>query len=300
MTSTPFYIDGLTASAYHAAPGIGSSMIREVPDNPLTFLHRHMCRRPDCMKLLEDCQCPEGPLCDPHKVTPQMQLGTDVHRVLLDHAPIEVIPSTLLTPKGMRPTGKNELPLLEWEAEHRDSLHVLTEDSPVHRMVDSVGKYFHYFDAKTRYLRDCLRERSIWWIDEPTGLLCKARIDIWYEEHELLDLKTTKAPRRGPRDFQAEIAYYELHRQLAWYAEGGLAVDMVARESGFISIGNSPQYECWPHPMSPEALDLGYGQNVKARAELVERLASGNWYPKGYGEAVETGPPQWYMDKHGA
>lgn len=298
ILTTPFDIDGLTASAYHAAPGISSTMLRCLPDNPLKFLHRYMCRRQNCMKLLEDCACPEGPLHDPQKVTPQMELGTAVHRVLLDHAEILVIPSELLTKGNNRPTGKNELPLLQWEAEHADSVNVLTEDSPVHRMVASVKK-----ESRCNG-RICstttARERSIWWVDEATGLLQKARLDVWYDHCTLDDVKTSKRPRPGQRDFQAEIAAYELHRQLAHYAEGGREVEMFARKSGFVAVGNSPEYECWYHPMSPEALDLGYGQNVKARAELVERLDSGNWYPKGYGEATETGPSQWYMDRHGA
>lgn len=298
ILTPPFYLDGLTASAYHAAPGIGSTMLRCLPDNPLTFRNRYVCRRPHCMKLLEDCRCPEGPLCDPQKVTPSMELGIKVHRVLLDHAEIKVIPSELLTKGNNRPTGKNELPLLAWEAEHRDSVHVMTADSPVHRMTASTrfaGDATDLLESET-----AIRERSIWWVDDATGLLQKARIDLWVDDHIMPDLKTSKRPRPGRRDFQAEIAEYELHRQLAHYAEGGREVEMFARKSGFIAVGNSPEYESWYHPMSSEALDLGYGQNVKARAELVERLESGDWYPEGYGEATETGPPQWYMDRYEA
>ncbi len=309
ILTTPFHIDGLTASAYHAAPGISSTMIRCLPEDPLTFRNRYMCRRPHCMKLLEDCRCnspnkgpltcQQFPLCDPHKVTPQMQLGFDVHRVLLDGADIRVIPSKLLTKGGNRPTGKNELPLLEWEAEHRDAVHVLTEDSPVHRMTAAVRFHDDAFDML--YHKSTVRERSIWWVDDATGLLCKARIDLWHDDDdELLDLKTTKSPRPGPRDFKREIDDYELHRQLAHYTAGGLSVGMVARKSGIIAVGNSPEYECWPHPMSAEAMSLGWEQNIRARRELVVRLESGDWYPEGYGEATETGPSQWYMDRHGA
>lgn len=299
ILTTPFCIDGLTASAYHAAPGISSTMIRCLPNDPLKFRNRYLCRRPNCMKLLEDCVCPEGPLCDPHKVTPQMQLGTDVHRVLLDRAEILVIPPELLTKTGMRPTGVTTLPpLLEWEAEHADAVHVMTEDGPLHRMVESVKRYKGVYSVQC--FDDAIRERSIWRVDDSTGLLYKDRIDVWHDYVGLLlELKTTKRPRPGPRDFMSEIAEYELHRQLAHYTAGGLSVGMLARKSGIIAVGNSPEYECWYHPMSAEAMKLGWEQNIRARAELVERLDSGNWYPEGYGEAEETGPSPWYMDRHG-
>lgn len=288
----PFYIDGLTASAYHAAPGIGSSAIRLLPDEPLTFRNEHTCRR--CRDILENCRC-DFPLCEPHKETPQMALGTAVHRVLLDGAEILVIPPKLLTKGLNRPTGKNELPLLEWEAEHRDAVHVMSENSPVHRMVASVRKH----PKIGPIIRDpkAIKERSIWWVDKATGLLCKARIDFWLDGY-IPDLKTTKAPRPGQRDFAAEIAYRELHRQNAWYWEAAVYVGMDPKKTGFIAVGNAPSYECWRHNTPNEALDLGYSQNVAARRELKDRMESGNWYPEGYEVSHETGPSEWYMRKH--
>jgi hypothetical protein len=300
ILTTPFYIDGLTADAYHAAPGWSSSQIRRLPDNPLKFRNRYLCRRPDCLKPLDECVCALGPKVDYKPPTAAMEQGTTVHRVLLDDCSIKVIPSDLLTPKGKRPTGKSELPLLEWEADNCDSVHAMKDDSPLHRMVEMVRT--HPIAGPMIADPEAIKERSIWWVDDETGLLCKARIDWWRPVSmagHLLDLKTTKAPRPGKRDFGAEIAAYELHRQLAWYTEGALQVGMKPWGVGFITVGNSGEHECWDHGTMPdEALDLGYSQNIAARREIAARLDSGNWYPDGYADSHETGPSDWYMRQH--
>lgn len=294
----PLYIDGLSASSYHAAPGLSSSMIRLIPDKPLRFRNRYLCRRPGCLKLIDECQCGAGPLFDPHKETPAMALGTAVHRVLLDGANIEVIPAKYLTKTGQRPSGeKTKLPLEEWEADNRGTVNVLHEDSPVHRMVESVRT--HPIAGPMIADAEAIKERSIWWEDQWTGLLRKARIDLWIRGH-LLDLKTSKAPRPGQRDFAAEIAYYELHRQLACYYAGAEQVGMGTETGGFIAVGNSAEsdYECWVHGLRDEAFGLGYTQNIAAMREIKARLASGNWSPEGYAVEHETGPSEWYMKKH--
>jgi hypothetical protein len=295
----PFYIDGLTDSAYHAAPGWSSSQIRLLPKDPLTFRNRHLCRRDEntirCLRPLDECQCLLGPKFDSFTPTEAMKLGTALHRVLLDGAEIEVIPSKLLTPSGARPTGAKTLPpLLEWEAEHWDSVHVTKKDSPLHRMVASV--HAEERASGTINSSTTIRERSIWWEDSVTGLLCKARIDIWYHGYELVDLKTTRSPRPGKREFGGEIAAYQLDRQIAWYCEAAMAVYMVPEKQGFIAVGNQPPYECWYHEIDDALLNHGWQLNVAARKELAAGLESGYWLPEGYGEPHPAEVPDWYIE----
>lgn len=293
---TPFYIDGLSNSAYHAAPGWSSSQIRLLPDKPLTFRNRYLCRRTGCLKPVDECRCEAGPLSDPHKETPSMILGTMVHRVLLDGADIEVIPAKYLTKTGQRPSGNaGKLELEAWEADNRATVNVLCEDSPVHRMVESVRS--HPIAGPMIADPDAIKERSIWWDDDETGLLRKARIDLWLDGH-MPDLKTTKAPRSGDREFGGEIAVYELHRQLACYYAGATKAGMTVDTGGFIAVGNSAEYECWVHEMRYEAFALGYKQNIAAMCELHARLETADWYPDGYADSHETGPAEWYMRKH--
>ncbi len=298
MLTTPFYLDGLTASAYHAAPGWSSSQIRLLPDEPLTLRDRHTCAK--CGWDLGNCGC-EVPLYEPHKETDAMKLGTAVHRVLLDGANIEVIPSEYLTKTGRLPVGeKTKAALAEWEADNPKTVHVLCENSPVHRMVESVRT--HPIAGPMLSDPEAIRERSIWWVDDETGLLCKARIDLWLPSlGHMPDLKTTKSPREGVRDFGGEIAAYQLDRQVAWYVEGAQKVGMAVESTGFIAVGSSPPYECWRHPMTmpDENLDRAYDRNIDARKNLKERLDSGDWFPVGYAEEHEVVLPDWYLRKHG-
>lgn len=65
-------------------------------------------------------------------------------------------------------------------------------------------------------------EKNLYWIDEATGLVCKARIDLFLE-HVTLDLKTTDDAREEPFARQAAQHGYDI--QVAFYERGREAFD---------------------------------------------------------------------------
>lgn len=72
--------------------------------------------------------------------------------------------------------------------------------------------------------RNGYSERSLYWKDPLTGIVCKARMDYFIEPCEaypnglILDLKTTANASKA--EFSKSIYNYGYYNQLAWYSEG--------------------------------------------------------------------------------
>jgi hypothetical protein len=67
------------------------------------------------------------------------------------------------------------------------------------------------------------REFPIEWVDPPTGVRCKGRLDALLGglgHHGVVDLKTTS---RGLGAFPHEAARLMYHGQMAWYLDGAIA-----------------------------------------------------------------------------
>jgi exodeoxyribonuclease VIII len=57
------------------------------------------------------------------------------------------------------------------------------------------------------------------WIDEKTGLKCKARLDyVNFDQSIITDLKTTRSA--NPADFSRDIAKFKYHQQAGFYMDG--------------------------------------------------------------------------------
>lgn len=76
-------------------------------------------------------------------------------------------------------------------------------------------------------------ELTVVWVDEETGLLCKARIDIWDRaERRIYELKQTRVIAT-PENFSREIRKNHYAHQLAWYARAAEAqLGGIAHEEG--------------------------------------------------------------------
>jgi exodeoxyribonuclease VIII len=68
-------------------------------------------------------------------------------------------------------------------------------------------------------LRGGVSQLVLIWVDEPTGLTCKARLDYWNEQlHCITDLKTTRNAK--PEEFAKDIFKFKYYQQAAFYLDG--------------------------------------------------------------------------------
>ena len=144
------------------------------------------------------------------------------------------------------------------------------------------------------------------WIDEATGLLCKARTDYLHRElYEdgwktnkviLIDLKSTMDA--SPHAFFRSLDIYDYDMQAAWYTDGWEVVD-----------GKIPQFVFFPiekeYPFAPAAYEIPdeiiqAGRNkYRAALNCYAECVKTNIWP-GYGNTIKVlDAPDWWLKQHG-
>ena len=83
---TPVEIRDLTNEEYHALPSWSSSQLKLLPDEPELFYKRFVEKHPAFQ----------------FKPTASMDLGTSVHRIILEGTPVKMIPDDVLGTDGAK------------------------------------------------------------------------------------------------------------------------------------------------------------------------------------------------------
>jgi hypothetical protein len=129
-------------------------------------------------------------------------------------------------------------------------------------------------------------ERSIYWLDEATGLTCKARLDLMVR-HVTVDLKTTDDARPEAFSRQADRLGYDL--QAAFYLRGRRALEPNLPATPFVFIAaelNDP-FEPQVHVADPEDF-VAYGEaKVVQTMRVVAQCQQAGRYP-GYSTSMKT------------
>jgi len=120
-------------------------------------------------------------------------------------------------------------------------------------------------------------EVSLCWRDEPTGLLCKARVDALPKTDRLIDLKTT----RDGQDFAWSIYKFHYHRQAAFYGDGWHALTGERRAFCLVAMETEPPFAVRAAPVGDETVDAGRVEYRRLLGRIAECRASDDWpgYP---------------------
>ena len=142
-------------------------------------------------------------------------------------------------------------------------------------------------------LEGSVSEATVTWVDQATGLKCRARPDAMKREGKrasVLDLKT--ATDASPDGFSRSIASFGYHRQRAHYTSG-IEANRLHVESFVFAVVSST----WPICAMAYVLDdEAEAQGADEVAELLDLFkncqASGHWPT--YGEGLQLiGLPKW-------
>lgn len=99
-------------------------------------------------------------------------------------------------------------------------------------------------------------EKSIFWRDKKTNILCKARPDIWHK-NMVCDIKTTVDA--SPQAFQRSLSNYGYHIQAAMIKDGILNIENIEiKEYIFIAIETIEPYAIGIYILDQEALKRGH------------------------------------------
>lgn len=147
-----------------------------------------------------------------------------------------------------------------------------------------------------------LAEKSLFWIDEETGIWCRARPDwmpyMGRDERRaiIIDYKTSKSAYPGL--FGKAADEYGYHMQAAWYMDGVKALGL-ADDVAFVFVvqEKTPPYLVSVDELDAPSLRVGADRNRKARQIYRDCTDSGVW--PGYSQDVElVSLPPWALRRH--
>ena len=225
----------------------------------------------------------------PREETEAMAFGTAFHLALLE--PELFQESYVVTPdfgdlravegRTTKEEGKaNKLRKAEWLDKNQGKSFLDAGDAD--RIASMVAAVQAHGPA-----RDCLRgakEQVIQWVDGPTGLACKARVDV--RGDRIVDVKT--ATDVSPRGFGRQAANLLYHGQVAWYNDGAIAAGVATRLElpRFLVAQSVAPFDVAVYEVS--AIQLEAGRKLWRR--LLDRFFScsaTDWWP-GVAPTVKT------------
>lgn len=142
---------------------------------------------------------------------------------------------------------------------------------------------------------DGMPEQSVFWQDERTGIMRRARLD-WLPELRgdrlvIVDFKTCDAA--DPESIAKSVARYAYHQQHAFYADGIAAVLGVMPEFVFVFEEKDPPYLINVVQLDPEAVRIGRALNDRAIDIYRACIKSGEWAGYEDDEVTEISLPAW-------
>lgn len=188
--SYPPGVYDITNQEYHASEGISRSGISEFKKSPLHYWDRYL-----------------NPDRKPEKQSPAMTIGSAVHTLILEPHKFET-EFCVLKKADFRTKAGQEYKK-EFESQSNGKQIIKEEDMDIiNNMVEAVKSH----RLTQGFLEGASVEQSLFWHDRITGLLCKARPDIWHREKKIIcDLKTARDA--SPESFMSAIKSGDYHIQ---------------------------------------------------------------------------------------
>lgn len=150
-------------------------------------------------------------------------------------------------------------------------------------------------DAKERIRSNGPHEVSLFWIDETTGVPCKARLDkIILDGYPVIpDLKATAEPYYSM--FQRIATRLRYFDKAAWYRAGVKAVYGVDADFDLIAVGDKPPHDCYVYRVEEMSIKQGERNNRDILKRYVFCRDNDDW-PSGPPGVQPLGLPSWAVD----
>jgi PDDEXK-like domain of unknown function (DUF3799) len=257
---------GIPFDEYLSAPGVNSTALKDITRSPA----HHVAR-----------------MLEPKEPTPALEFGKLLHYAVLE-------PEAFATRARIKPKFDRRTKIGK-EADSEFTASVAPDDIVV---PSEWGEKLHRICAKVqrhpvirRLLAKGTREGTFWWMDERTGLLCKARPDFASETGILVDLKTTEDAREDA--FSKAIWNYRYDIQAAHYTAGAEATGIARGDAyAFIAVEKEAPYEMCIYTAGITVLSMGNQWRDKMMDTYKQCAESGVW--PGYSPSARPiGLPLW-------
>jgi hypothetical protein len=280
----PGIYDGMPADQYFSIECASNSGLKHIARSPLHFITI---------------------LRTPVEPTPAMIIGSATHTAVLEphlfDAQYVVLPDerpkrpSSVQLNAKKPSTETLYAIDWWKSFNaanagRQVLDAADHDQ-VRRMADAVRAH----PVAADILSAGKAEQSVFWLDEETGVQCKARVD-WLRGAYPADLKTTDSA--APDDFVRSVVRYRYMCQSAMYLDGLAAVGERVDDFPFIVVEKQPPYAVAVYMLDDAAIAEGRRLYRRDLATYAWASATDSWpgYPA---EIRELSLPRWAMNGDG-
>lgn len=237
---------------YHAGPGISSTGLKEILKSPAHY----------------------RAYLDGQEDSAAFRLGRLVHMRLLEpevYGQVVTFMPNFTELHGHPNTNAHRQAKAEWlkANEHREVL-TLNEAEEHER---------YWLSMKASKLASKIftggsAEVSCYWIDEATGVLCRARAD-YIRGEAIFDLKTTSYSA-APKEFQKTVLNFAYHVSAALYLDGFQRF-LPVKHFSWVALEKKPPYCFGFFAADQELLNAGRAEYTKALATFAECMKTQIW-----------------------
>lgn len=242
---------------YHASDGISRSGIVELKKSPLHYFDKYLSN--------EKAQI---------KRSPSLEFGDLVHTLLLEEDKFG--DRFIIAP----PINKNTKQYKDFTADHTNKTVIdLAQYDAAIKIQQSIGAH----PIASKFINSGQIEKSIYWIDEDSNVLCKSRPDVWLD-NIIVDLKTTQCASKEA--FQRSVYSYNYHIQAAMCLDASASTGKPYHSNFvFIAIEKERPYAVAVYVLQDEAIECGR-KTYKRLLEVFAECNAKNEWP-GYSVQIE-------------
>lgn len=132
---------------------------------------------------------------------------------------------------------------------------------------------------------ECETEVTLFWVDDDTGIVCKARADLWSPDLGLaMDLKSARDASKEA--FSKAVHAHRYHVQHAHYCDGFRACGHPLKSFVFLPVEKERPYVPASYHVDAMAEELGWAIRQRSMRKLDVCLKSGQW--PGHTTTVES------------
>jgi exodeoxyribonuclease VIII len=247
-------VHDITNDEYHASEGLSRSALMSFRKTPYHYWNEYLN--------------PERPA--KKEASPALTFGNLLHTYILE--PDKILERYIVVKKIDRRTKEGKMYWDELELT-KGNREIITEEvfAEAEKIAESVTKH----DQARELITGAQFEKSIYWNDPHTGLLCKARPDIWHV-NMVCDLKSTM--NAGAREFQNSLYQYGYYIQAGMICEALRHVlDVDIRNFIFIALEKEFPYAHAIYKLDELALEQGIAVFKNTLLKIKECVDKNEW-----------------------
>lgn len=259
---------------YHSGAGFSRSKLIHFNKSPLHFYHEAYGN------------AKKQKLADVIKKSNPLEFGNALHTYVLERDDFDN--RYIAMPKINRATTVGKNAYKDFQSKSEGKL-IICGDAlkEIEGMANAIDGHK---DAKS-LISGAEYEKSLFWTDPETGILCKVRPDIWHNNF-ICDLKTTQSGVY--RDFQKSVYSYSYHIQAGMIQEAlkhVLGIDM--HNFIFVAVEKEAPYAVAVYQLDAMAISLGVAK-FKNILQGIKKCQDENNWPS-YPNSIIT-VPQWAQE----